>query len=233
MDSTDSNAISFTMSGNQLNALLSNLIEEDAAFAEAVTVRHLLPWDCIAPEDEITENLYIVVQGLVQILITSKEGRRLVTSVIGPGSIFGEEAVFEFKGKGPTYCAQAVKPSVVWQVPAEKVDFFMQKHPVLRLAMLRALSVRVMQVENRLEEVTHRLLPERLAAELIRRARYADSLEIRLSHQTLADILGTYRETVSAILRDFREAGWVKLGYRRITLLSPKALEEMAGPVRD
>jgi CRP/FNR family transcriptional regulator len=81
--------------------------------------------------------------------------------------------------------------------------------------------------------VAYRWLPERLAAELIRQSRYAGSNQIRLSHQSLADILGTYRETISAILRDFREAGWVKLGYRRITILDPEALEKMTGVIRE
>ena len=94
-------------------------------------------------------------------------------------------------------------------------------------------DLRLVQVENRLEEVAYRWLPERLAAEIIRQSRYANSNQIRLSHQALADILGTYRETISAILRDFREAGWVKLGYRRITILNRQALENLAGIVRD
>jgi len=81
--------------------------------------------------------------------------------------------------------------------------------------------------------VAYHWLPERLAAEIIRRSRYAESNQIRLSHQALADILGTYRETISAILRDFREAGWVKLGYRRITILNMAALKNLAGTVRD
>ena len=213
--------------------LLSQLRDKDPELAQAISVQRVLPWDCIAPTEEMSQYLYIVVDGLVQILITSKEGRRLVTSVLGPGSVFGEESVLNFTNRGPNYCAQAVKPSILWKIPAEQAETFLIRHPELRLALLRSFGLRLVQVENRLEEVAYRWLPERLAAEIIRQSRYAESNQIRLSHQALADILGTYRETISAILRDFREAEWVKLGYRRITILNLPALENMAGIVRD
>jgi CRP-like cAMP-binding protein len=231
--STNASEMVMDIEDEALIEMLSRLIEEDEEMAEAVSVERMLPWDCIAPSEEISVHFYIVIDGLVQMIITSKEGRRLVTSVLGPGTVFGEETIFEFGNKGPHYCAQAIKPSVVWKFPADRAKEFLLKHSVLRLAMLRTLGLRVVQVENRLEEVAYRWLPERLAAELIRQSRYASSNQIRLSHQSLADILGTYRETISAILRDFREAGWVKLGYRRITILDPEALEKMTGVIRE
>ena len=216
-----------------LTDMLSHLLEKDPEMAQAITAQRVLPWDCIAPTEEMSNYLYIIIDGLVQILITSKEGRRLVTSVLGPGTVFGEECVIKFANRNLNYCAQAIKPSVLWKLPAEQAGVFLMKHPELRLALLRTFGLRMMQVENRLEEVAYRWLPERLAAEIVRQSRYAESNQIRLSHQALADILGTYRETISAILRDFREAGWVKLGYRRITILNLTALENMAGIVRD
>ncbi len=221
------------ISDDALMSMLSRLVEEDHEMARAISVQRVLPWDCIAPAEEIADYLYIVIDGLVQMLITNKEGRRLVTSVLGPGTVFGEESVFEFANRGPNYCAQAVKPSVLWRLPADQAKISLNEHPELRLALLRTFGLRLVQVENRLEEVAYHWLPERLAAEIIRRSRYAESNQIRLSHQALADILGTYRETISAILRDFREAGWVKLGYRRITILNMAALKNLAGTVRD
>ena len=50
-----------------------------------------------------------------------------------------------------------------------------------------------------------------------------------VSHQSLADHLGTYRETVSAILRDFKRQDVVELGYRRITIVDVEELKAIAG----
>lgn len=231
--SSDSPENELHISDEELITMLYHLQDNDNDLAQVISSMQLLPGECVAPAEEISEYLYIVIEGLVQILITSKEDRRLVTSVLGPGTMFGEESVFEFSQRGPTYCAQTVLPSTLWKIPANLAKDLLIKHPELRLAMLRTFGLRLVQVENRLEEMAYRWLPERLAAELIRRSRYANSNQIRLSHQALADILGTYRETISAILRDFREAGWVKLGYRRITILDPEALRNLTGVVRD
>ncbi|HEX9114739.1 MAG TPA: helix-turn-helix domain-containing protein, partial [Anaerolineae bacterium] len=51
------------------------------------------------------------------------------------------------------------------------------------------------------------------------------------SHQALADMLGTYRETISAILRSFKDAGLVELGYRKIELRDVRGLRAEAGTV--
>lgn len=230
---TNSSETEVNISDEQLIEMLSQLVEKDQELAQDIVVQRVLPWECIAPTEEMADYVCIVIDGLVQMLITSKEGRRLVTSVLGPGAVFGEDAILSFDRRSPNYCAQAVQPSVLWKIPAERAKVYFVRHPELRLALLRTFGLRLAQVENRLEEVAYHWLPERLAAELIRQSRYAGSNQVRLSHQSLADILGTYRETISAILRDFREAGWVRLGYRRITILNPTALVELAGVVRD
>lgn len=231
--STSASETAQAFSDADLLEMLSHLREKEQELAQEIVVERVMPGDCIAPAEEMPKYLYVVSSGMVQILITSPEGRRLVTSVLGPGAVFGEEALFKFDANGPSYCAQSVSHGVLWKIPAELATKFLLQEPVLRLAMLRTMGVRMVQVENRLEEVAYRWLPERLAAELIRQNRYAKGRQIRLSHQALADILGTYRETISAILRDFREAGWVKLGYRRIILLNPEALQELTGVVRE
>ena len=49
------------------------------------------------------------------------------------------------------------------------------------------------------------------------------------SHQSLADMLGTYRETISAILRGFKGDGLVELGYRKIELRDTRGLRLLGG----
>ena len=71
--------------------------------------------------------------------------------------------------------------------------------------------------------------PERLAALLLELSDYEDGLVHGVSHQALADHLGTYRETVSAILRDFKRQELVELGYRRINIHDSETLKDVAG----
>ncbi|RME85579.1 MAG: Crp/Fnr family transcriptional regulator [Caldilineae bacterium] len=216
----------------QIPELLAHIPHEDPAFGRAVRILRVPPGECVATPEDMNNNLYILMSGRVQLMITNREGRCLVMATLGPGSVFGENALFNLR-QSADLCAQAAESCTVWQLSAEQAREFARRHPVLELGMLRTLGHRLAQVENRLEEVAYRRLPERLAAELLRQRRYHNSDQVRISHQALADILGTYRETISAILRDFKRAHWVELGYRRITIKNPKALAELAATVHE
>lgn len=217
---------------DQIPELFAQLPHEDPAFGRAVKILRIAPGDCVASPDAMDENLYILMSGLIQLVVTNKEGRSLVTATLVPGSVFGEDALIDL-GASTSVCAQAVEPCVVWQLSADQAATFANRHPILGLGMLRTFGRRLAQVENRLEDVAYKRLPERLAGELLRQQRYFNSDQIRISHQALADILGTYRETISAILRDFKRDQWVELGYRRITIKNPEALAELAGELHD
>ena len=75
-----------------------------------------------------------------------------------------------------------------------------ERYPILGWGLLQTFGKRLMQVESHLEDVAYKKLPERLAALLLELADKNDAIT-GTSHQALADRLGTYRETVSAILR--------------------------------
>ncbi|NOZ70811.1 MAG: Crp/Fnr family transcriptional regulator [Chloroflexi bacterium] len=211
----------------EISEFFAQLPHDDPAFGRAVRIMRVPPGECVAKAEDMEKYVYILMSGRLQLVATSKEGRSLVVSTLGPGSVFGEGAILDL-GEPLSICAQAIDPCVVWRLTAEQALTFTNQHPILGLGMLRTFGRRLAQVENRLEDVAYKRLPERLAHELLRQRDLAGSDEIRVSHQALADSLGTYRETISAILRDFKKERWVELGYRRITLRDPQALADMA-----
>jgi CRP-like cAMP-binding protein len=210
-----------------ISEALAQLPHEDPAFGRAVKIIRVAPGECIIEATDMEQHLYVLMSGYVQMLAISKEGRSLVMSTLGPGSVLGEGAILDLEVlRG--MCVQAIDPCVIWQLTSEQARTFTRQHPILGLGMLRTFGRRLAQVENRLEDVAYKRLPERLAQELLRRRDLAGKDEIRVSHQALADSLGTYRETISAILRDFKKENWVELGYRRITLKNPQALIDIS-----
>jgi CRP-like cAMP-binding protein len=221
-----------TISAEQISDLFAQLPADDPVVGRALTSLRVAPGDCVATSAELKQHLYILVTGMVQLVVSSKEGRSMVTARLLAGAVFGEDAILDL---GPTadVCVQAVEPCTVWRFGREQASDFIERHPVIGLGLLRTFGRRLAQVENRLEDVAYRRLPERLAGEILRQGRLTGGDQIRISHQALADTLGTYRETVSAILRDFKRENWVELGYRRITILNAMALGQMAGAVYD
>ena len=120
---------------------------------------------------------------------------------------------------------------IVWMAPSPKAQELFQRHAALRWGMLRSAGERLTQVENRLEEIAFERLPGRLAWLLLELA--CDGRLINGTyHQSLAHMLGTYRETVSVLLRGFKVAGQVKLGYRKIELCDAGGLEAAAASLR-
>jgi CRP-like cAMP-binding protein len=204
---------------------LSTLHHGDAVFRKGVATHKHKKAGVIATAEEMENNLYILVRGEVKLIYTNTKGRRIVVSTLKPGAIFGEGALATHAT--PNAFAEASSDTDIWTIPASSANTMMVQYPILSWALLQTYGERLLQVENSLEDVAYKTLPARLAALLLARCDKTTGMVKDLSHQTLADYLGTYRETISAILRDFKHQGFVQLGYRRITIVDEDALAEI------
>lgn len=206
---------------------LTSLSTEDPAFFRVITVQQVDRGSVIASTDELSSHMYVLTSGKANMVCTNNEGRRLVIASLDTGAIFGEGALSN--ASDPRVFAEAAEDAVVWVIPASEAHDLTMQYPILGWGLLQTYGARLMQVENSLEDVAYKKLPERLAALLLDLGDYQDGLIHGVSHQSLADHLGTYRETVSAILRDFKRQKLVELGYRRINILDAETLKDIAG----
>jgi CRP-like cAMP-binding protein len=103
------------------------------------------------------------------------------------------------------------------------------QYPILGWGLLQTYGKRLQQVEDSLEDVAYKRLPDRLATLLVELSNGKNGPIQGISHQELADRLGTYRETISAVLREFKRQGLIASGYRRIDIVDIRALTAMAG----
>lgn len=210
-----------------LPVLLAQLPQEDPSFRQALEMRSYRAGQLIARPEDLGSHLYILMNGRARLVRRNAEGRRLILATLEPGAIFGEGALLG--GADPETSAEAVQDCTVWALPAARARELAQRHPILNWGLLQTIGKRLFQVENHLEDLAYKRLPERLAALLLELGGGKGGLITGISHQSLADMLGTYRETVSAILRGFKKAGLVDLGYRRIRILDVEGLQATAG----
>lgn len=183
--------------------------------------------DVVCTQDELMHNMYILLEGRLNMVCESARGTRLVISTLEPGTVFGEGALPVPNQSNPV--VEAAEGGKVVRVPADEAHNMVVQHPILGWALLQSYGQRLLQVEQNLEDVAYKTLPERLASLLLDFSNHENGMIDGVSHQTLADYLGTYRETVSAILRDFKAEGMVELGYRRIAVLDQEGLKDVAG----
>lgn len=211
---------------NHLTQTLTALRDEDPAFNRVIHVQNVERNQMVATADDLAEKMYLLMSGRVNLICANNEGRRLVIASLEPGAIFGEGAL-DNAGDATTF-VEAAEASSLWVIPATEARNLTMQYPILGWGMLQTYGERLSQVENSLEDVAYKKLPERLAMLLLDLADESGAIK-GVSHQSLADHLGTYRETVSAILRDFKRQEMVELGYRRINVIDIELLQEIAG----
>lgn len=102
-----------------------------------------------------------------------------------------------------------------------------ESHPPFRQAVFHLFAERLSGLMQLVEEISFRKLDQRLAALLAARAPL-----VLGSHQQLADELGSVREIVSRLLKQFEDQGWLRLGRERVEVRNPDALREFAGGLR-
>ena len=240
---------------------LMDLHNDDPSFGKHVRMRSYRSNEVVADAAALRREMFVLMQGRIHLVCTNSEGRRLVIGSLEPGAIFGEGALNS--PRQANVFTEADTDVIVWSIPAAEARNMTMQYPILGWGMLQTYGKRLRQVENRLEDVAYKKLPERLAALLIELSLAADDAAVPstnvlqrttswgtrppsfgqptrtigqaqaliqgVSHQDLADRLGTYRETISAILRDFKRQGFVALGYRRIVILNIEEMKEIAG----
>lgn len=207
-------------------SVLSELRATDAILDRMIQIQEYSPRETIATPAQLAETMYVVMEGSVHLVCSSDSRRRLIVATLDPGSIFGQGPLEE--PAISSVIAEAADKVIVWSVPARETRSLMVQYPILTWALLQTYGRRLAQVEDNLEDIAYRKLPERLA-NLIWDLADENGVVEGLSHQALADYLGTYRETVSAVLRDFKQAEILSLGYRRIAILDADSLAEIGG----
>jgi CRP-like cAMP-binding protein len=130
--------------------------------------------------------------------------------------------------------AEAMEKSVLYTLNKRDVQDVLLSDPRVSRRLLELVSHRLEDTEKKLAEFAFKNVPQRLASLLLQLAHGAPrandggvSLPVRYTHQQLAEMIGTYRETVTKVLNDFRQQGWIRIDHGRILLVDVVALEGM------
>ncbi len=180
--------------------------------------------------DEAGEVLFLLKKGRVQLYRLSTEGKKLVVAVLEKGAIFGEMSLVG-QGMHNTF-AEAVEECTLCVMSRMDVERIVEEKPQVALRFLESMAIRLRETEAKLEDLAFKSIPVRLAAllqDLAGESNSGDTIE-GYTHQDLAEMLGTYRETATQTLNEFKSHGWVEIGRKRIRIVDPSALDLQAQP---
>jgi CRP/FNR family cyclic AMP-dependent transcriptional regulator len=177
--------------------------------------------------EEPGEVLFILKEGRVQLYRISPEGKKLVITTLGPHTLFGEMALLGTKMHN-TF-AEAIDDCLICVMSRTDLERLILNKPQVALRLLDITGKRLREAEERLESMAFKGIPARLASLLLRLAQEQGSQDISgLTHQDLAESVGTYRETATQVLNDLKAQGLIEIGRKRISILDAERLTEIA-----
>ncbi|MDC0935755.1 Crp/Fnr family transcriptional regulator [Pirellulales bacterium] len=178
---------------------------------------------------DYADGVFLLAEGRAKIGGVTEDGKQTILGFIEPGELFGELSLLG----APTReeYAHAVEKTLVLMIPRDLMEQLIEQNPQLSMGITKLFGLRRLRIERRLKYLLFRSNRERLVHLLLELAeRYGRptdegiGLRIKLSHQDLASIIGSTRETVTVVLGELQSEGLITLGRRRVTLLDLKRL---------
>ena len=171
----------------------------------------------------------MIKDGRVALNLLSPEGRTLTVRVVKTGDIFGHATLLS-DGTFDTF-AEALRPTTVAVVRRDTLEELMIARPVLALELMNDLGHHSQALSRRLGSVAFKTVPARLASLLLELAQPSGrdfTNTGRWTHQEMADMINAYRETVTKVLNEFRQAKLIEMDRQGVTLLNIARLQELA-----
>ncbi len=165
--------------------------------------------------------LYFLVTGRVKIFVVGEDGKEIVFGNKGPGSYVGELGLLA-EGKRSA-SVQTLEDSEFWVLTKDSFNRIISDHPEIASRLLRDLARRACDLSDECSAFALLDVYGRIAKLLESSASEEKGLLItdRLTHQDIADRVGSSREMVSKILKDLRVGGYIAVENKRIVLLRP------------
>ncbi len=218
--------------------LFGRLSEAELARLESRSLMRKFPTKTLVymPSDQ-SDGVLLLTAGRVRIGTVTGEGKQAILAFVEPGELFGELAVFD-DGNREDY-AEATENSTVLFLPADEMRRLAEEHAPVSFGITKLIGLRRKRIERRLKSLLFRSNRERLIHLLLELAEQYGlpsdgeiDLGIKLSHQDLAAVIGSTRETVTIVLGELQAEGALQVGRRKIVLIDADRLADEVGAGR-
>ena len=173
-------------------------------------------------------NFVLVLAGTVRVYIRGETGREIVLYRVDPGEI----CVLTLSNLlgGITYSAEGITETEAQLVaiPPQQFEHALTASTSFRRFIFSMIGRRLGEIMLLLEEITFKRLDIRLAQVLARAAGDSENRPLHKTHQELAAELGSSREVISRLLKEFERNGWVRLDRGQIQVLSRSDMERFS-----
>lgn len=215
--------------------IFSGISEESLQkIASITTERCFNKKNIIFHEGDYGDTLYIIKAGRIKIAKISIDGREKTLTILQVGDFFGEMAIFDNLPRSAS--AEAIDHEVRL-LSTSKSDFerLIHENPSIALMIMRDLTRRIRQVNQQVEDLAFKDVHGRVASTLYnlltadkgKEDKEQKTLQLRMTHQDLANMVGSSRETVTRALNRLQDEGIIAISHQQITVLKPENLIEI------
>lgn len=180
------------------------------------------------------ERVYFLLTGAVKLSRVYESGEEITVALLRENSVFGVLSLLTGQNSDRFYHAVAFTPVELLSAPIERAERAFHQNPELSRLMLQGLASRILQTETMIETLAHRDMESRLVSFLLVLCRdFGEStpdgsvrIDLKLSHQAIAEAIGSTRVTVTRLLGELREQAQISIRKKRITVHNPVALSQ-------
>lgn len=168
---------------------------------------------------------YLLKSGRVRLFRVTEDGKEITLAILSAGSVFGEAEALAMTD--PEIYAETMDDSVLCVMRRRDFENLIRQHPEVAMRMINILAARLREAEALAEKLAYSDLQSRLLFSLGRLAKRFPgptdaagfiTLDVSLSHEDLAAMVGSTRETVTVTLSRLARLGLVRTGRRRLAV---------------
>ena len=171
--------------------------------------------------DEHSDKVYFLTAGRVKIGTYSDGGKEITKAILTKGEVFGELSILGEEKRRDFACAMEDTEACI--VTVEEMMALMRDHSGLSLFLMRILGSRVLDMEKRLESLVFKDSRSRIIQLLVdltnnkgQRVGYEHVVRKFLTHQEIANLTATSRQTVTTVLNELRNRNLITFNRRRL-----------------
>ena len=182
------------------------------------------PGDC-------TKKVYFLVSGVVKLSRLLESGQEMTLAFLGQDSVFGVLPLITQQPSNRLYYAEAFTKVEVMSLVPDMVATMMREDPELPIALMQSLSSRILYTERMIEIRAYQKTASKLVHFLLilcddfgHPGCNGITIELKITHQAIAETIGSTRTTVHRLLKEFKERKFISIHKRKITVHNPSSL---------
>lgn len=216
----------------QFNSLKSLTKDELIRISGCKTSKSIKKGEALFEEGEHINGVFCIKSGVCKVSKMSANGRDQIISLIQKGDILGERSLIN--NEASNLKATAINDMEVCFIPKEEILKDLQNNAKFSMDMLKKMASTIKSADDVIVDMAQKTVKQRLASTLLHlEAKFHNnqqqkSVDINLSREDIANIIGTATESAIRLLSEFKKKKLIDLKGKEIFIIDTKGLEQVA-----